>query len=449
MSSSAAIAVPESGTIQLVLAGVGVCVVFAWSILLVRLSKSKQNRSMVVEIDEEDEEKTDRTVYAVLTGLATGNPQYHCPQEEAMLASANSPGIKIPRNTLERIYGNSRISSRYFAVPDATPHLSAAGDGPFYPADGSYEVPVDVRLEKFKQTAAPIMSDVARRAIRDAGISDISEISKLVVVSSTGFSGPGLDCALIKDLGLPRSVDRTLIGLMGCAAAINGFRVASDYVRANPGKRALMICIELPSVHSAFQETISDAVVHAIFGDGCAAAVLTGSTRAESPKGSLAMVASQSWLMEDTDEGIVLGVTPNGITCKLSKYLRRYVADNVASFVDGFLQKNGLQREDVDMWCVHPGGRGIIEEAEKGLGLTEEQHTFDSWAVLAEYGNMLSPTIMFVLCRWVRNLRCGQPQFVLNASFDDRFSWQWRQGHYLVACDRVDITRLTSISQNC
>lgn len=93
------------------------------------------------------------------------------------------------------------------------------------------QVPVDVRLEKFKKTAAPLMADVARRAIHDAGISDVSEISKLVVVSSTGFSGPGLDCALINDLGLPRSMDRTLIGLMGCAAAINGFRVASDYVR--------------------------------------------------------------------------------------------------------------------------------------------------------------------------------------------------------------------------
>lgn len=62
------------------------------------------------------------------------------PTMQVMLASANSPGIKIPRNTLERIYGNSRIASRYFAVPDAAPHLSAPGDAPFYPADGSYEV---------------------------------------------------------------------------------------------------------------------------------------------------------------------------------------------------------------------------------------------------------------------------------------------------------------------
>lgn len=91
------------------------------------------------------------------------------------------------------------------------------------------KVPVDTRLDKFKEKAVPLVSDVARRAIKEAGI-DVSDVSKLVVVSSTGFLGPGLDCELIKNLGLTRSVDRTLIGFMGCAAAMNGFRNANDFV---------------------------------------------------------------------------------------------------------------------------------------------------------------------------------------------------------------------------
>ena len=88
---------------------------------------------------------------------------------------------------------------------------------------------MDTRLDKFKEKAVPLVSDVARRAIKEAGL-DVSDISKLVVVSSTGFLGPGLDCELIKNLGLTRSVDRTLIGFMGCAAAMNGFRNANDFV---------------------------------------------------------------------------------------------------------------------------------------------------------------------------------------------------------------------------
>lgn len=145
------------------------------------------------------------------------------------------------------------------------------------------QVPVDVRLDKFKEKAVPLVSDVARRAIKEAGI-EVSDVSKLVVVSSTGFLGPGLDCELIKNLGLARSVDRTLIGFMGCAAAMNGFRNANDYVSANPGKYALMICVELSSVHTTFDDNINDAILHAIFADGCAAAVLKGAKKADCPK---------------------------------------------------------------------------------------------------------------------------------------------------------------------
>merc|ERR1712146_67844 len=51
---------------------------------------------------------------------------------------------------------------------------------------------------------------------------------------------------------------------------------------------------------------------------------------------------------------------------------------------------------DIDFWAVNPGGRRIIEEAQNGLGLTEEQCKY-SWEVLDQYGNMLSPSVMFVL----------------------------------------------------
>ncbi|CAN0445762.1 unnamed protein product, partial [Hapterophycus canaliculatus] len=145
------------------------------------------------------------------------------------------------------------------------------------------KVPVDVRLAKFKQKASPLVSEVARRALEKAGV-DVSEISKLVVVSSTGFSGPGLDCELIKSLGLPRSVDRTLIGFMGCAAALYGLRVSSDYVTAHPGKCALMVCIELSSLHANFLDNTANSISMALFADGCAATVIKGARKSECPK---------------------------------------------------------------------------------------------------------------------------------------------------------------------
>jgi alpha-pyrone synthase len=100
--------------------------------------------------------------------------------------------------------------------------------------------------------------------------------------------------------------------------------------------------------------------------------------------------------MEGTEDGITLSVNETGISCKLSKYLPQYIAKNMKGFVDAFLGKHSLTMEDMDFWAVHPGGRRIIEEAQNGLGLSEEQCKY-SWEVLHNYGNMLSPSVMFVL----------------------------------------------------
>merc|ERR1712100_36314 len=281
---------------------------------------------------------------------------------------------------------------------DFSPSIKREDDPLFYPptTDGTdwYKVPVNERLDKFREKAVPLVSEVCKKAVADAGIS-MEDIGKLVVVSSTGFLGPGLDCAIIEEIGLSRGVDRALIGFMGCAAAMNGFRVGMDYTRSHD-KAALVCCVEISSVHTTFDDNVNDAILHAIFADGCAAAVLGGRTAKTAPTGSFAIVDDHAWLMEGTEDGITLSINEAGISCKLSKYLPQYIAKNMWGYVDAFLKKNSLEKDDVDFWAVHPGGRRIIEEAQNGLELTEEQCKY-SWEVLDQYGNMLSPSVMFVL----------------------------------------------------
>jgi alpha-pyrone synthase len=205
---------------------------------------------------------------------------------------------------------------------------------------------------------------------------------------------------LIDELGLKRSVDRTLIGFMGCAAAMNGFRVTNDFVRSerNSGKYALLVCVEISSVHTTFEDNMNDAILHAIFADGCAAAVLGGVTKTEAAPGTLAIVDEYSWLCENAEDGITLSINANGISCTLSKDLSKYIGANMPQYIDNFLSRHNLSKQDVDFWGVHPGGTRIIEAVEKSIHLTPDQ-TADSWAVLGEYGNMLSPSIMYVLAR--------------------------------------------------
>ena len=336
--------------------------------------------------------EAEKKKYPVILGMATGNPKYRVSQREALAIAESCPDCRSIQPVLSRIYGNSRIDYRYMAVPDFTP---GAKEGNFFPDDKSFRMPVEKRLDMFREKAIPLVTDVCQRALKDAGV-DAKAIGKLVVVSSTGFLGPGLDCELIQTLGLARSVDRSLIGFMGCAAAMNGFRVANDYAVAHNG-RALLCCVELSSVHTTFDDNVNDAILHAIFADGCAAAVIgahhPGSSAA---KGKFAIVDTHGWLMEGTDDGITLSINENGISCTLSKYLPQYIAKNMGGYVDTFLAKHGLTKSDLDFWAIHPGGRRIIEEAQNGLGLSEEQAKY-SWKVLAEYGNMLSPSVMFVL----------------------------------------------------
>merc|ERR1711998_376585 len=197
-----------------------------------------------------------------------------------------------------------------------------------------YKIPVQQRLDKFREKAVPLVTRVCKKAIEDSGLT-VDDIGKLVVVSSTGFIGPGLDCHIIQEVGLNRGVDRALIGFMGCAAAMNGFRVGMDYCRSHE-KAALVCCVELSSVHTTFDDNINDSILHAIFGDGCACAVLKGCTAAEAPKGAFAIVDDHAWLMEGTEDGITLSINEKGISCKLSKYLPQYIAKNMKGYIDGF-----------------------------------------------------------------------------------------------------------------
>lgn len=348
-------------------------------------------------IDESLNNKNEK-LYPIILGLATGNPKYKVTQKEALVIAMNAEGCKPIRDILSRIYTNSKISSRYMAISDFTDVSKRDPNDPiFFPGDGTYKLPIHVRLEKFKRVAVPLVTEICKRAIAEANV-PLQSIQKLVVVSSTGFLGPSLDCELIETLNLPRSTDRTLIGFMGCAAAINGYRCAMDYVKCNPGKRALMVCVEISSIHTTFKDSVNDAILHAIFADGAAACILEAKKSSQCKKGTLAIIDDHSWLLEGTEDGITLAINDDGISCTLSKYLPQYIAKNMGGYVDSFLRKHNLKRFDMDFWAIHPGGKRIIEEAQNGLGLSDDQAA-DSWAVLENYGNMLSPSVMFVLER--------------------------------------------------
>ncbi|MFE3222854.1 type III polyketide synthase [Nocardia sp. NPDC059228] len=330
---------------------------------------------------------TPPTTVGVIESIATGSPNQIFSQADAAAQVAGLFSDPVQQARIPRIYQKTRITTRHLAVDPIDPEFL------------SYSKEVGTirdRMNTFYEHAVPLAVDVAGRAT--AHLEDrASEIGMLVFATSTGFIAPGVDVAVVKQLGLSPAVNRVIVNFMGCAAAMNSVRAAVDYVRAHPDKKALVICIELSSVNAVFDDNINDVIIHSLFGDGCGAVVIGASQPHQPlPAGAVVIRDSFSYLFDDAEDGIVLGVNDNGITCELSENLPQYILRGVDPVVTGVLARNGMTKSDIDLWAIHPGGPKIIEESVRSLGLGSEQAA-TSWDVLAEYGNMLSVSLIFVL----------------------------------------------------
>jgi alpha-pyrone synthase len=344
-------------------------------------------------------------IVPVIERLETGTPANEVLQSKAADFVAAIPSLKGNGQRIHKLYNNTRIHTRYLAIdftqPDAVP---------FHTNNPS----IQGRMQMYMEYAVPLVEQVVRKALRCTAADGedgeqldrklVDAIGQIVVVSSTGFLAPGLDTELIKRIGFRRDIARVSVSFMGCAAAMNGLRVACDHVRAYPNHKVLLVCVELSSVNALFADEINDVIIHSIFGDGCAVALIGACTEEEAERQSGVIIEDHlSYLIENTEDGIVLGILDNGITCKLSRQLPDYIETNVGNWLKGYLKHRGLRKEDIDLWAVHPGGTRIIEKVQSCLGLQDDQ-VADSWATLRKYGNILSPAVLFVIKRMLQRI---------------------------------------------
>jgi predicted naringenin-chalcone synthase len=248
------------------------------------------------------------------------------------------------------------------------------------------------RMRRYVVEARTLGRDAVHQALQQAQVRP-EDVGLFVVVSCTGYATPGLDILIAEDVGLPLSVRRLIVGHMGCYAAVPGLAAAADFVRA-AGVPAVVLCVELPTLH--FQpcdnpRDLQTVVSHALFADAAAAVVIepdaTGGleildTTAVTVPGSAPLM---TW--DITDHGFRMGLSP-----KVPDVLSVQVGDAVQSLVKPY----GLEVEDVVGWAVHPGGRRIVDVVADRLQLTADQ-VAASRAILDQYGNCSSPTVLMVL----------------------------------------------------
>lgn len=333
-----------------------------------------------------------------LLGIATANPPGTLTQEQALDLNLQRSGLGGRTRLLERLYRRSGVRRRASVLIDATGGESSL-DGlvRYYPPEGGgngHGPSVAERMQRYEREALPLALEASREAMRSAEVLP-DDIGQLVTVSCTGFFAPGLDSHLIRRLELPATTGRSMIGFMGCHGAINGLRVASALAQAAPGSSVLLCAVELCSLHFSYGWEGGKAVANTLFADGAAAAVLR---RRESPGRGWRLRATGSSVLPDSVDDMGWRIGDHGFEMLLSSRVPTIIRRELRDWLDGWLAEQGLARGDIGSWAIHPGGPRVIDAVEEVLGLSAEE-TRASREVLAEHGNMSSPTVLFILRR--------------------------------------------------
>jgi alpha-pyrone synthase len=251
---------------------------------------------------------------------------------------------------------------------------------------------------KIFERFAPVL---ARRALDRLELTEEERqgVTHVIVTSCTGLYAPGLDFDVIDHLGLDTSVERTVIGFMGCYAAINALKMARHIVRSEPGAKVLTVSLELCTLHMQETQELEQVLSFLVFADGCAVSLVSAE-----PVG-FAMDSFKSVVIPETRELITWQIRGVGFDMLLSGKVPGEIGKALGGGAASVLGTR--QSSEIALWGVHPGGKSVLDAVERGLGLTSDA-LWASREVLEGFGNMSSATVMFVLERLLAKAEPGQ-----------------------------------------
>ncbi len=335
--------------------------------------------------------------FAIL-GMGTSLPHTPIDQDDALNIARSLCHPTTEQETwLPSMYDGTGIQQRYLAFDSdliadilngtklsASPFLPTGRPDDRGPSTG-------IRMEHYAAPAPPLAIEAAHRALTESSLPGPS-ITHLITVSCTGFMAPGIDLELIHALGLSSTVQRTHVGYMGCHGALNALRVAHAFAGSDAAARILICAVELCSLHYHYDWNPAKMIANAIFADGAAAVV---GIAGDSPWRT---AATGSCLVPDSANAMTWTIGNHGFEMTLSKRVPALIGDHLRPWMEIWLQNQGLRLADVNTWAIHPGGPRILSASVEALGLPNRAAAV-SREIFANYGNMSSPTVLFILKR--------------------------------------------------
>lgn len=299
---------------------------------------------------------------------------------------------------LNAIFRSSGISYRYSVLDD----YGKENNFSFYPNTSDFEPfpSTEARLGKYQKSAVELSVSAVNDCVSNEPTFKFSSITHLIVVSCTGMYAPGLDIDLVDKLGLRHDVQRLSINFMGCYAAFNAIKTGHAFCSTDPEAKILIVCVELCSIHFQKQATEDNMLANALFADGAAAVLM----QATPGKGvNLTPEAFHNSLAFTADTQMAWKVGNLGFEMKLTSYVPEIIQRGIKKLTREMLDKIGKNFNDIKHFAIHPGGKKILEVIEQELGLSKADNQF-AYSVLNNYGNMSSPTVLFVLHSLLKDL---------------------------------------------
>jgi polyketide synthase Type III len=316
-----------------------------------------------------------------ILAIGTANPPVRLTQEQSFHA-AGYQGERI-----RKIFLNSDIEHRHFYL-----------EGELNRKESS-----DQLNQRYLRGAMKTGCRAILNCLEAAGTA-VQDVDFLAVCTCTGYVCPDLGSRLIAHMGFRSNLRRASIMGLGCAGALPTLKWASDFVRANPGRQALMLAVEICSACYYVDSTLETVVGNAICADGAAAFLIAAPQQANRTYPQI--LDFETFIDTEQINEVGLQHRDGKLRIVLGASIQHLAGPLIETALQQLLQRHGLSRSQIRFWVVHPGGRRVIDNVQKHFGMTDTQLRF-SRDVLRNYGNMSSPTVMFVLDEVIRT---GDPR---------------------------------------
>jgi predicted naringenin-chalcone synthase len=351
-----------------------------------------------------------------ILSIGTAVPQYKHKQEEILdfMQRVFAMNEKDQRR-LKFLYRQSGIDTRYSVIPD---YSLPASSWQFYPPSENLEPfpKLEQRMQWYQRYASQLSLEAITKCVENFSGNSITH---LITVSCTGMSAPGLDLELLELLQLPVTTFHTSVNFMGSYAAIHALKMADAFCKADKKANVLIVCTELCTLHFQKEHTIDNMTSSMLFSDGAAAVLVTGN---EKQKG-LTIDNFYSTVALKGKKDMAWELSSKGFLMTLSGYIADLIEEDFNSLVTNALTAARLDKENISHWCIHPGGKKILEAVHKSLGFSNGQLQ-PCYTILKKYGNMSSPTVLFVLEKIMKELKVKSTDKIFGAAFGPGLSME-------------------------